>query len=128
MPSSSHAAHFPLADESVQPPAVFFFFFSEETVKELLLIAPMLCFTRPVMSLRAEHNRTRLHRLLCRARAKRGCAGHGEGMQFARSIGKGNCCCWGAFVERRRWGQLYAGALQEPFVLESGSGVIQDLS
>lgn len=71
MPSSSHAAHFPLADESVQPPAVFFFFFfSEETVKELLLIAPMLCFTRPVMSLRAEHNRTRLHRLLCRDRAR----------------------------------------------------------
>lgn len=47
-----------------------FFFFSEETVKELLLIAPMLCFTRPVMSLRAEHNRTRLHRLLCRDRAR----------------------------------------------------------
>lgn len=70
MPSSSHAAHFPLADESVQPPAVFFFFFSEEAVKELLLIAPMLCFTRPVMSLRAEHNRTRLHRLLCRDRAR----------------------------------------------------------
>lgn len=70
MPSSSHAAHFPPADESVQPPAVFFFFFSEETVKELLLIAPMLCFTRPVMSLRAEHNRTRLHRLLCRDRAR----------------------------------------------------------
>lgn len=32
MLSSSHAAHFPPADESVQPPAVvFFIFFSEET-------------------------------------------------------------------------------------------------
>lgn len=76
----------------------------------------------------ASLGRTGSSRLLCRARAKRGCAGHGEGMQFARSIGKGNCCCWGAFVERRRWGQLYAAALQEPFVLESGSGIIQDLS
>lgn len=49
---------------------LFFLFFFQRKLKELLLIAPMLCFTRPVMSLRAEHNRTRLHRLLCRARAR----------------------------------------------------------
>lgn len=49
---------------------LFFLFFFQRKLKELLLIAPMLCFTRPVMSLRAEHNSTRLHRLLCRARAR----------------------------------------------------------
>jgi len=49
---------------------LFFLFFFQRKLKELLLIAPMLCFTRPVMSLRAEHNRTRLHRLLCRDRAR----------------------------------------------------------
>lgn len=49
---------------------LFFLFFFQRKLKELLLIAPMLCFTRPVMSLRAEHNRTRLQRLLCRDRAR----------------------------------------------------------
>lgn len=45
-------------------------FFAEGRVTELPFIAPLLCFTRPVMSLRAECNRTRLHTLLCRDRAK----------------------------------------------------------
>lgn len=45
-------------------------FFAEGRVTELPLTAPLLCFTRPVMSLRAECNRGRVHKLLWRDRAR----------------------------------------------------------